>query len=36
MFRTTNIDVVNYYLLAKFNFELTGSVIEQRSSRLNL
>jgi len=32
LFRTTNIDIVNY-CRAEFNFELPGTVIEQRTSK---
>ena len=32
LFRTTNIDTVNY-CRAEFNFELPGTVIEQRTSK---
>jgi len=32
LFRTSNIDIVNY-CRAEFNFELPGTVIEQRSSQ---
>ena len=32
LFRTTNIDIVNY-CRAEFNFELPGTVIEQRTSQ---
>jgi len=31
LFRTSNIDIVNY--CAEFNFELPGTVIEQRTSQ---
>jgi len=35
LFRTSNIDIVNY-CRAEFNFELPGTVIEQRTSQFRI